>query len=123
MSTTTIWHQTHAELRRHAAGADIALLNDGEYYTALNECADKCKPLVGSKWRFAGLVDGAREMQFKTTDMRAVLALLSKQHSVALMERVTHASGEFGARYTCVHVVPRQTGATCAKRPTVEDVW
>ena len=108
MSATSFFGQKHLELKRHAKGADIALLNEGDCYIATMGCADLCRKAVGTLGMWKEL-DGPKVGQFRipVVMMNQALTILSQRHSVALMERLVHPEGKFGPPYVAVWVVQR----------------
>ena len=116
MSATSFFGQKHLELKRHAKGADIALLNEGDCYIATMGCAAKCRKAAGTLGVWKDLGDGAQQMRFWMHSMPHVLSVLSQRHTVALMERLVHAEGQFGAPFIAVWVIER-TGEPMPAQP------
>ncbi len=117
MSATSFFSQKHAELLRCAAGAEIALLAEGDRYVATMSCAVKARKVAGTLGVWKELDPGASQISFPTQGMMQVLKTLSRAHSVAIMERVTHPAGTFGPPYAAIWVVPKQTYPTPNPRP------
>jgi hypothetical protein len=122
MSATSFFGQKHLELKRHAKGAGIALLNEGDCYIATMGCADLCRTTVGTLGMWKEL-DGPKVGQFRipVVMMKQALTALSQHHSVALMERLVHPEGQFGPPYVAVWVVERTGEPMPAEPAPVKD--
>lgn len=103
---SAFWNQKAADIRKHAKGADIALLNDSDHFTAIGPDAVRARKAAGTLGQWIDL-DGSGQITFPTAAMMHVLTVLSQRHSVALIERLVQPTGTFGPPFVAVWIVPR----------------
>lgn len=124
---TSLLRERYSDMRKAAKGAHLVFLADSDGYTAYHADAVKAAPLVKQWARLLDIradeYDAAAEHQL-TIPMQHVHAALSamrERYSIALVERVQRAPGEYGGKMAAVWVVERVESPE--REETLEDLF